>query len=239
MRPLHRLLAFALLLSALIAPAKAQFGNLMSFDSRLMHYGIRVGYTQSKFDITPTNTDSIRQALLTANSYHTAGFHIAVICDMRLTNFFNLRLMPGITLVDRKIDYSWNSTYLATHPLAEMSRTVESVYGDIPLEIKFRAWRWNDLRPYVTAGGSYSFDFSSLRKNKNNNQESIIRLNPNEWRYTIGVGVDVFLHYVKFAIELKTAIGLTNLQTDGNEIYDHAVDHMRSRTFMLSFTFEG
>ena len=219
--------------------AQGQIGNLMTFDNRLMHYGIRVGFTSSKFDLGFSKADSIRAVARGTNSYYTAGFHIAVIGDMRLTDFFNLRLMPGITLVDRKIGYRWDSLYLSSHRLIEQSRGVESVYGDVPIEIKFRAWRWNNFRPYVTGGGSWSFDFASLKKNKNNTQESIVKLNPSEWRYTVGFGVDVFLRYVKFAIEIKAAFGINDLQTPGDEIYDHVVDGMRSRSLMFSFTFEG
>lgn len=221
------------------AHAQTQAGNLMSFDDKLLHYGIRVGISRSKFDIDLNTDDGIRQVVQGNASYYTAGFHIAVVGDLRMGRYFNLRLIPGITLIDRDINYNWEPSYLATHPLIENSRTVESVYGDLPLELKFRAWRWGNFRPYVTGGVSYSFDFASLRKNKNNNEESIIRLNASEFRYTFGVGSDFFLRYVKFAIELKMAIGINDLQVRDDELYTTSIDALRSRTVMLSFTFEG
>lgn len=219
--------------------AFCQVGNLGKFDSRLLHWGIQVGLTLSKFDLEYSSNETLRRDLQGTTSYYAPGFHIAVIGDLRLGNWFNLRLLPGVTLITRDVTYSWEPTYLANHRLAELNRNVESVYGDLPIELKFRAMRYNNFRPYLTAGVSYGFDFASLRKNRNRTDESIIRLEPNDFRYTMGLGFDVFLRYVKFAIDLKMTFGLVNLRVEDPDVYIQAFDYLNSRTLMLSFTFEG
>lgn len=228
-----------LLLLLLSVPAHSQIGNLGKFDSRLLHYGIQVGYTQSMFDLEYSDEAALRETLQGVTSYYAAGFHIAVIGDLRLNDWFNLRLVPGVTLVTREISYAWESGYLPTHPLAEQRRSVESVYGDIPLELKFRAKRYGDFRPYLIAGVSYGFDFSSLRENKNLTDESIVRIQPHDFRYSLGVGFDVFLRYVKFAIEFKMNLGLLDLKVDDTDIYTRSYNNLSTRTYMISFTFEG
>ena len=219
--------------------AFAQVGNLGQFDSRTLHYGIQVGLTESKFDLRFSEDDELRQTLQGVTSYYAPGFHIAVIGDLRLNNYLNLRMLPGVTLVTRDLSYSWEAAYLAAHRSAETQRAAESVYGDIPLELKFRANRYDNFRPYITAGASYGFDFASLRRNRNRNNESIVRLQPNDFRYTMGVGFDFFMRYVKFAIELKMNFGLLDLRVPDQDIYISSMEEMHSRTFMLSFTFEG
>lgn len=214
-------------------------GNLGQFDRKLLHWGIQVGVTESKFDLAFSEDDELRQTLQGVTSYYEPGFHIAVIGDLRLNDYLNLRLLPGVTIVSRDLSYSWEAAYLASHRLAETNRLAESVYGDVPLEIKFRAQRWTDFRPYLTGGISYGFDFASLRRNRNRNNESIVRLQPNDLRYTMGLGFDFFLRYVKFAIELKMNFGLLDLKVPDEDIYIRSMDVMHSRTFMLSFTFEG
>jgi hypothetical protein len=221
------------------ASAQSVNGNLGQFDRRLLHYGIQVGYTQSKFDLHFNEDPGLRETMQGTTSYYAPGFHIAVVGDMRVGSWINLRLLPGVTLVTREISYSWEQGYLTTHHLAERSRNVESVYGDIPLELKFRSVRYGNFRPYVTAGASYGFDFASLRKNRNETNQSIIRLQSSDLRYTMGVGFDVFLRYVKFAIELKMNFGLLDLKVPDPDIYIRTYDDLRTRTFMLSFTFEG
>ena len=227
------------LLSLLSSNVNAQVGNLGKFDSRLLHYGIQVGLTMSKFDLEFSSDEALRQELQGTTSYYAPGFHIAVIGDLRLSKWFNLRLLPGVTLITRDVTYSWEPSYLASHRLAELSRNVESVYGDFPIELKFRSIRYNNFRPYITAGVSYGFDFASLRKNRNRTDESIIRLEPSDFRYSMGLGFDVFLRYVKFAIDLKVTFGFPNLKVEDPDIYIRAFDYLNSRTVMLSFTFEG
>ena len=221
------------------ALAQGQTGNLGQFDRRLLHYGIQVGYTQSKFDLHYSEDAELRRTLQGTTSYYAPGFHIAVIGDMRLGNWLNLRLLPGVTLVTREISFSWEQNYYASHRLLELSRNVESVHGDIPIELKLRSVRYGDFRPYLTAGASYGFDFASLRKNRNQTNQNIVRLQASDLRYTMGVGFDVFLTYVKFAIEMKMSFGLLDLKVEDPEIYIRSFDYLNTRTFMLSFTFEG
>ncbi len=219
--------------------AQNQIANLMSFDNNLLHFGIQVGFTDSKFDLGFSEDDELRRKIQGTTSYFKPGFHIAIIGDMRLNRFFNLRLLPGVTFITRGLEYSWEPNALAANLKAETWRTVESVYGDIPIEIKFRAIRYGNFRPYLVTGLSYGFDFASLRKNRNSTQESIVKLSASDFRYTAGVGFDVFLFYVKFAIELKMAFGLMDLHVPDNDVYAQSVNGLYSRTFMLSFTFEG
>lgn len=233
------LLSFLTLFFSLRTYGQGITGNLGHFDNRTLHYGIQVGYTQSKFDLNFSENDSLRQTMQGVTSYYAPGFHVSVIGDLRLNRWFNLRTLPGVTLVTRDLSFSWENGYLVTHKQAERSRNVESVYGDIPIELKFRSVRWNDFRPYLTAGVSYGFDFASLRKNRNQTNQSIIRLMPHDIRYSMGVGFDVFLRYVKFAVEMKMSFGLIDLKVEDQDVYIQSFDNMKSRTFMLSFTFEG
>ena len=237
----HTLHIAPLALLALLLPlsAKAQVGNLGQFDSRLLHYGIQVGYTHSKFDFDFSQDPELRETLQGVTSYYAPGFHIAVIGDLRMGQWFNLRLLPGVTLITRDVSYAWEQGYLQTHRLAEQQRNVESVYGDLPLELKFRAQRYHNFRPYIMGGVSYGFDFASLRKNRNQTNESIIRLQAHDLRYSLGMGFDVFLTYVKFAIEFKMSFGLVDLKVPDPDVYIRSFDNLHSRTFLLGFTFEG
>ena len=236
-----RILLYALAFTFHLSPftLHAQVGNLGKFDSRTLHYGIQIGMTQSKFDLALNENAALRDTMQGVTSYYTPGFHIAVIGDLRLNDYLNLRLLPGVSIVSRNITYSWEHGYLVAHRLAEGERLAESVYGDMPLELKFLAKRYGNYRPYITGGVCYGFDFASLRRNRNRNNESIVRLQASDLRYTMGVGFDVFLRYVKFAIDLKMTFGIIDLRVEDPDIYIQAFEHLHSRTFMLSFTFEG
>ena len=240
LKPFHKTVLLLLcLMSTYALTAQNSPVHLGRFDERKVHFGIQVGYTQSKFDLHYTDDDAVREDILGTTSYYSPGFHINQINDFRLGDHLNLRLMPGITLISRDMAYVWSDDYTSTHWKYDTRRSVESVYGELPVEFKFRAMRYSDFRPYLIAGASGGFDFASLFKNRNNNDESIIRLKPWDIRYTMGVGFDFFLPYVKFAIELKMAFGIVDLRVVEDDIYTQSIDFLNSRTFMLSFTFQG
>lgn len=234
-----RHIILTILLIAFCSTMQAQVQYLAGFDKKKVHYGIQIGYTQSKFEDAYTIDEEVRQSMYGSGSYYTPGFHLAVLADLRLGNYFNFRVLPGLTLINRTLNYNWSPEYLLAHPGADKKRNVESVYGEIPIDIKFRAFRWRNFRPYLTAGGSYGFDFASMRNNKNNNDQSIIRLNTSDLRYTMGVGLDFYMRYVKFAIEMKMSFGISDLKIPDDDLYTRSVDFINTRTFMLGFTFEG
>jgi len=234
--------AFLLLLAMMVVGSisYAQVTYLAGFDKKKVHFGIQLGYTQSKFEDAYTQDDEVRESLQGTGSYYTPGFHLAIIApDLRLGNFFNFRLMPGLTLINRTFNYNWTEAYITEHHGADSKRSVESVYGEIAFDFKFRAFRYRNFRPYLTAGGSYGFDFASMRNNKNNNDQSIVRLNTSDLRYAVGLGFDFYMRYVKFAIELKMAFGVTDLKVDDDDLYTRSIDFINTRTFMLGFIFEG
>ena len=45
--------------------------HLGRFDERKVHFGIQVGYTQSKFDLHYTDDDAVREDILGTTSYAT------------------------------------------------------------------------------------------------------------------------------------------------------------------------
>ena len=231
--------AFVLLLLAVAGTSEAQVNYLMGLDKKKIHFGIQLGYTQSKFEDAYTQDDEVREHLQGTTSYYTPGFHLSFITDFRLGNYFNFRLLPGLTLINRAFNYNWTQAYITDHHGADAKRNVESVYGELPFDFKFHAVRYRNFRPYLTAGASYGFDFASMRNNKNNNDQSIVRLNTSDFRYTAGVGFDFYLRYVKFAIEMKMTFGLANLKVEDDDLYTRSVDFINTRTFVLGFTFEG
>lgn len=219
--------------------SQGQVTQLGSYDKRPAHFGIQLGITQSKFDFTASTDEDLGELLHGATSYYMPGFLISVLAaDIRLGNFFSIRFLPGVMLTTRSLEYSWNQNTASSH-IYEPYRNVESVYGELPIELKYRALRWRNFRPYVTGGISYGFDFASLRDNRNNTNESIIRLSSKDLRYTTGVGLDFFLRYVKFAIEFKMGFGISDLKINDDDIHSQIAKDLYSRTYTICFSFEG
>jgi hypothetical protein len=67
----------------------------------------------------------------------------------------------------------------------------------------------------------------------------VVKLYKHDFGYEAGAGLDFFLPYFKFGIELKMSLGLRNLLVPDNTIYALSLDRLRSKVFLISFTFEG
>jgi len=86
-------------------------------------------------------------------------------------------------------------------------------------------------------GTSAKYDLASLRKL--NPDEPHLKIAPFDMYLEVGPGLDFYLPYFKFSIELKYSNGFFNLLEQDNSIYSTPIDAIKSHSFMLSFHFEG
>ena len=67
----------------------------------------------------------------------------------------------------------------------------------------------------------------------------LVKTDNNDFAVEFGGGVDFFLQYFKFGIELKMAVGVKNLLIPEATQFSNPIESLRSRTLLISFTFEG
>ena len=107
--------------------------NLPAFDYKTLHWGFTVGLNSMDF--------AIRRNLAAANYLHAdvigfqpAGFQVNIVSDLRLSDYWNLRFLPGINLGSRQFVYFEQDTW-------ELDRkmTIGSSFLDFPLLLKYRS----------------------------------------------------------------------------------------------------
>lgn len=206
-------------------------------DDKTIHFGFLIGYNQMLFDIKMKENHPNREMVLGADSYYSPGFNVGIVSDLRVNRFVNLRLNPGLSFVERSIEFRVQSE---EYPLLGRlyEKTAEAVYLDVPLEFKFRSLRWRNFRPYIVAGGKYNFDFASLKNIKPEEEDEFLRVNPHDVQITGGFGFDFYFQYFKFAIELKMSFGMFNLLAEDNTILTNSIESMKARMFNFTLTFE-
>jgi hypothetical protein len=67
----------------------------------------------------------------------------------------------------------------------------------------------------------------------------VVKLQRNDVTLDAGGGVDFFLPYFKFGIEMKTCFGMRDLLIQENNQFTDPISRLRTRTFVLSLSFEG
>lgn len=205
--------------------------NLPNYDRKAIHFGFLIGLNNLDFKIKQNPNQN--ESLFVLKSQSQKGFNMGVITNLRLNNNFDLRIVPTLSLAERRISYLIEENSIPEN----INRKIESTFIEIPLVIKYKSERYNNGRAYVLTGLKYSLDLASLR-NINDEGLELVKLKQNDISYEIGLGIDFYLSYFKFATEIKGTFGLLNLLKDDDSIYSNSIESLNSRGFTITFTFE-
>ncbi|ALM20683.1 PorT protein [Nonlabens sp. MIC269] len=229
------IITIVLLLSAQLSNAqlfsKEKILNRENFDKQRYTWGYYLGFNSYdyKFDYNEL-TEEI-------NTETSVGFNVGLVGDVRLNDYFNLRLEPGIVFVNRTLTFPDPSLMTP----AQQEREVVSTYINVPLLLKFSTKRKNNWKPFVVGGFSWSSNLSSNEENPDDNSAGQFRQMTNVFNYEIGIGVDLYLFYFKFSPSIRGVFAMTDElvpDMDVNSPWTGNISSMQSRGIFINFTFQ-
>lgn len=223
-----------LLLPLLAVAQERKVQNKPYIDYRRLHYGFFVG-------LHAQDMEFVNNGYVTENgecwyadiAQYNPGFSVGVLADLRLGTYLSLRALPTM-------HFGQNSIVFREQNSGEISRQqVKTTYISLPLHLKCSAERFNNYRPYITAGVSPMLNLT-VKKQKQ------LLLKKFDFMVEIGAGCDFYLPYFKLIPELKFAFSLLDvLEKDRSDLldesylkYTHSVDKVASKMIVLSFYFE-
>lgn len=216
--------------------------NIPTFDSKIFHMGFSLGFNSmshrlalSSDILDPEKTPTVYGV----EPVSEFGFGLGVLADLRLNNYLNLRTEPGLDFGQRNLEYRLRTAGgLHEYSYETYTMRISSICAYWPILLKFRSVRINNYRPYVIGGGSVRYDFESRRKNQANTDYTI-KTNPFDVYAEVGAGVDFYLPYFKFAMELRYCFGFMDIMRhEPEEEYNRVLQSMKSKIIMLTFHFE-
>jgi hypothetical protein len=180
--------------------------NYQGVDFKRLHFGFTIGVNTMDFKLTSSmNTFGVDSAILNPELNDLVpGFHVGIVTNLRLTEYLDLRFLPGISLGQRKILFYDSNKNI----VSEMK--IESTFIDLPLTLKYKATRINNTRPYLIGGINVRNDMAR-NKEFNEDEEIYIKLKSFDIYYELGVGVDFYLPFFKFSTEIKYSVGVFNV----------------------------
>ena len=238
-------------LACAILTATAQERKIQNkpyIDLRPMHFGILVGMNLQDIEFenigpqTITLDDGTTQesTILCDADKWNAGFSVGVLADLRLSQHLNLRFAPSMHFGAKHLLFrNLTETDSEGRPM-EATQDMKNTYIALPIDLKFSAQRWNNYRPYITAGVSPMINLTSK------NQE-YIQLKRSDFFVEVGLGVDLYLPFFKLIPELKFCYSLRDaldhdhageLQDANQRKYTNAVSRGASKMIVLTFYFE-
>lgn len=228
---------FLILISPFALSAQKQRPkNLPGFENtRKFHFGFYFGV--NNLDVTMKYKSAFlgNDTLYTAMVQGQYGFNLGIITDLHLGDAFDLRFVPALVFGQRDFEYN---VKLGNNTIESQKRMVESTFLDFPISFKYKSERVNNGRAFVMAGGKVAFDMASL-KDVNKSNTKIIRLNPWDFSYHVGFGLDLYFEYFKFTPQITLNYGINNLLISDGTVYTSLIDNITSKCFVLSLCFEG
>lgn len=211
--------------------------NLGSFDKKKYHFGFMLGFNTADVIVDRRANTGFQDSLLSVNSRNAPGFNLGIITSANLTKNISIRFLPTLSFEDRVLEYEF---YANADSTTAYEKRIEFTYIDFPINFKFRTDRLNNFAPYLLVGGRYRLNMQSEKDVKNAiAEEIIVKARQDDFAMEFGGGFDFFLPYFKFGIELKMAVGIPNILVEEDTQFSAPLQGLRSRTFMISFTFEG
>ncbi|MFT4772442.1 MAG: hypothetical protein ACI9CP_000233 [Cryomorphaceae bacterium] len=211
--------------------------NLGSFDKKKYHFGFMLGFNTADVIVDRKASTNFKDSLLSVNSRNAPGFNLGIVTSANLTKNISIRFMPTLSFEDRVLEYDF---FVNPDSSTFYEKRIEFTYIDFPVNFKFRADRLNNFAPYCLIGARYRLNMQSEKDVKNAiADEIIVKARRDDFAMEFGGGADFFLPYFKFGIELKMAIGIPNILVEEDTQFSAPLQGLRSRTFMISFTFEG
>lgn len=230
------LLLFVLTLCSLGAISQERkVMNRPFLDDRKLHYGFLVGFHMQDLELLNTgyrNPETGEQWYADIDNYNP-GFTVGVIGEMRLNKYFALRLTPTIHFGQKHVVFREQITG------RDSTQNLKSAYISIPINVKFAAPRYNNFRPYLTAGVSPTLDLTA-------GKHGALRVKPFDCYAEFGMGCDIYLRFFKLNPELKFCIGMLDVLKHKRadlidptlNKYTDAVEAAHSKLIVLAFNFE-
>ncbi len=209
---------------------KQKIINLQGYDKKPYHFGFILGTGTMLFSSKSDSLNLGRE--IKANG---PSFSVGILGNLRLSNHFDLRLIPSLSMSSSRSIIKYGTPLSDTGYAKTDYNEFRTIVMVLPLEIKARSKRHNNMAAYVLGGMAYTYDFGSKSKD-----DAKIRIPKSDFMPEVGVGVDIYTEYFKFGIEAKMAYGLVNMNKIINEDTGNPVTHddFHSKIFFLTFTFE-
>lgn len=203
--------------------------NLENFDKKRWSWGYFLGMNNYdfRFEYERDETDILIQRNL--------GFNIGLIGNLRITEYIDLRLEPGVIFTNRILEFP------QFEENRDRIREVESNYVHVPLLVKFSTKRVNNFKPFVLIGGSVAHNLSSNQDNPSDNTAGQFRSKDWTTYLEVGFGIDFYTEYFKFSPSIRGVFGQSDeLVKDGNpnSPWTRNLNKMTTRGVFINFTFQ-
>ncbi len=246
---------FSIVLLLFLIAANAQFRtknkqqNRVQSDEQPFSWGFYLGTNIFDYKLHPNENGLNDNELFLVETDPKMGFHAGFIGKMKLNNYFDFKLEPGIYFLSRDITFHNVAPFIGTvtpegNTITKdnMTLQVKSTYLDVPMFIHLHGNRWQNTRPFMQAGVSWMINLQSEEKNEQDSYDGVLRTTTNNFTWQFELGTDIYFKRFKLTPALKGIFFFNNEWRPDNpgtpDYWAGALTSLSSRAFVFSLKFE-
>lgn len=211
--------------------AQEKLMNMEEHDSKLYYFGLTFGANMSAFKIRNTDYFALNDTFKVVQPKWGPGFHIGLMGTLRVNKFIDLRFIPGVVFAEKGLQTVGQSG-------AVENKKIESIYGQLPLQLKFKSDRIHNFRFYGMLGGRFDYDMASNARSRRSDE--LLRVRPIDLSTEVGFGLEFFYPNFIFSPEIKISQGMLNEHFPDNTIpLSNTIDRMNTRMITFSIQVQG
>lgn len=208
--------------------------NYKDFQAKPYYFGITLGMNQSDFRIYHSKDFIRNDSFSQAKSVTGPGFNLGIVSNLKIGQFFDVRFLPTLSFVERNINYAPPGESAQ----ASVTRRIESVFVEMPFQVRYKSAPYHDFRLFLIAGVKYVFDVASDSRTRQ--AAGLVKIAPTDFQFEYGGGIQFFFPYFIFSPEFKISQGINNVLIYNDRLEQSTIlEKVLSRTFTISLHFEG
>ncbi len=229
--------------------------KLESFDEQNFSWGFFLGGNRVGYRLVQDEKFGVKDNANLVTSRDTYGFGAGLIGKMRINDYFDLRIEPGMQFLERDLYFNTqsNSAYsegtLHNTPFTPITltetnkvRKVKHTLVDIPVLIELHGDRWFNSRPYLATGVNYIVNLQSNAKNTEDNFQGVWRNTTHNFGWSAEAGVQFYLGKFKLTPGVRGTFIINNeLVADKPETapyWTKALNSAQTRAIFFVLKFE-
>jgi len=200
------------------------------FQKKAYYFGINLGFNNSDYKVSRSGFFINNDSILVTEGQSKIGLNMHMITNLKLGDYFDFRFLPGFSFAQRGL------LYTPVDGSNVVNRNVESVFVELPFQLRYKSQPYKDKRLFMLAGLKYSYDVQTNSKSR----KALLKIAPHDFQYEVGLGMQIFYPYFIFSPEIKFSRGLNNLLIyDNSRNESKIIETLTSQIFTISFNFEG
>lgn len=214
--------------------------NYKKFDSKLLHFGFTLGMNTADFTTYPVVSAFENYGLVALDNKRQPGGQVGIVTTLKIGHpVVRLRFIPTLSFQERVLTYYYANPDPAQTKEITNEERINSVNLDFPLMLQFRTVRYNNFAAYVLGGVQYSLDLQSQEDASQSINDPFIKIKKHDYQGQVGGGLEFFMPYFKFGLEIKYSQSFGNVMIQDNSPVSAPIDRMYNRVWWFSLIFEG